>query len=725
VADISAPAPEPPGADPRQRFRLSATAVLTRVDEYCVCTDLLSLRRLVLPAEVARHFETLRSEPMTRSEFDARSSLGPAGDRIFRLLREYGLVVPQDADERGELRQLVSGAGGSPAAGHGSWPERHYWQPRPLELSDFAGHPGQAVRTLLIGGCVTQFAQESLVVEGARHGLDLEIRHRWPDHWPALADVVTSWNPDLTVWQTGVQPLLTALWDHGPFAPAATRARQVRSMTRYLRNRVDFLAQALDSRLGLVHSFAPPAVSPFGPADRRVEFGFAEIVSELNQAVRDAVGRHPNLRLVDEEMLASRYGAENLFDDLIFPYGHHGGRPDPAIETPNQAPLLSLVLSRDYVNSFRLYYGVGKIKCVMVDLDGVLWPGVAADDGFGWLDGDATSRWMHLGLHQALRLVKERGIHLVSCSKNNERPTLARWAEASRRQPGLLSPADFIVHRVNWNPKSENISEVCGKLGLAADSVAFLDDNPVERAEVRAHSPGVRVIDLPVHRFREHLLTDAGYAVADITMEARNRMATRRAMLARDDLADSMSPDEFLRHLQVVVTIRPAAAGDLPRVVELLNRTTQCTTTSRRTTDAEAAGLIERPGCDVLTMSVADRFASYGLVGVIVCERDVVTALAVSCRVLGLSVVVPFLVTALRQTGRARAGVRGLLTRTDRNEPAWRIFTDAGFREQDAQTFVLGDPADLVTADGVQPDVRWRDRPGIDPAGSDGPVMSA
>jgi FkbH-like protein len=699
-------------ADFGQRFRLSTTATLTNVGTHCVCTDLVSLRRLVLPTEVAEHFEKLRDKPMTRPEFIAWSSLGPAGDRIFRLLREYGLIVAEDADEQEVLRQLVSGATAASdptVGGQAGWPERRYWQPCPLELSDFAGRSRQTVRGLLIGGCVMQFAQESLLAEGARSGLDMELRHRWPDQWPELVGLVTRWDPELTVWQTGVQPLLTALWDGGPFTSAATRGRRVRSMSRYLRNQIDFLGQVLGSRLGLVHSFGPPAVSPFGPADRSVESGFAEVIGGLNQVIREAVARHANLRLIDEELLAIRYGAENLFDDLIFPYGHHGGRPDPAIEEPNQTPLLSLALSREYVNAFRLYYGVKKVKCVIADLDGVLWPGIAAEDGFDWVDSDSTSRWMHLGLHQALRLVKERGIHLVTCSKNNEAPTLDGWEKAADRHPELLAPADFIMHRINWEAKSENIVDVCRRLGLTADSVAFLDDNPVERAEVRAHSPGVQVVDMPVHQFREHLLTDAGYAVAEITQEARNRFSTTQAMLARDDLASSMPQEDFLRDLRVEVSVQPATVGDVPRIVELLNRTTQCTTTARRTTGADAARLIRAPGCDVLIMTVADRFANYGVVGVLVCEHDVVTALAVSCRVVGLSVVVPFLVTALRRTGRARAGIQGLLTRTDRNEPAWRLFRDAGFREQDAETFVLADPADLVALNGIPQQVRWRE----------------
>ncbi|MGW3359692.1 hypothetical protein ACWDFL_30450 [Streptomyces bungoensis] len=108
----------------------------------------------------------------------------------------------------------------------------------------------------------------------------------------------------------------------------------------------------------------------------------------------------------DEERLVVRYGAAALFDDLIFPFGHHGGSVDPGDERPHQLPALRRARAGEYLACLRAHRGTGRIKLVVSDLDGTLWPDIAADDGLDWIDGDATSRWMHLGLHQALSVLK-------------------------------------------------------------------------------------------------------------------------------------------------------------------------------------------------------------------------------------------------------------------------------------------------------------------------------
>ncbi|WP_445282520.1 hypothetical protein [Streptomyces sp. DSM 118148] len=110
--------------------------------------------------------------------------------------------------------------------------------------------------------------------------------------------------------------------------------------------------------------------------------------------------------VVDEERLVARYGAAALFDDLIFPFGHHGGSVDPGDERPHQLPALGRALAGDYLACLRAHRGTGRIKLVVSDLDGTLWPGSAEDDGLDRIDGDATSRWTHPGLHQALSVLK-------------------------------------------------------------------------------------------------------------------------------------------------------------------------------------------------------------------------------------------------------------------------------------------------------------------------------
>ena len=47
----------------------------------------------------------------------------------------------------------------------------------------------------------------------------------------------------------------------------------------------------------------------------------------------------------------------------------------------------------------------------------------------------------------------------------------------------LLKKNDFTIVCANWKDKASNIREIANNLSLGLDSMVFLDDNPVERAQ--------------------------------------------------------------------------------------------------------------------------------------------------------------------------------------------------------------------------------------------------
>jgi FkbH-like protein len=559
---------------------------------------------------------------------------------------------------------------------------------------DTAPRPRTPVRTLLIGGCVVQFAAGELIEAGRHRGLAITAVHEWPAVRGRLHDLVGRHQPDLVVLQPTVLPFLTGLWDEVVFLAPDERRRRLEVMKRALAGAIGELADAAGGRCALVHNIASPAVSPFGRLDFRQETGHAAIVAELNRHVADQVRGHRSLLVVDEERLAVRHGAAALFDDLLFPYGHHGGRPDPAVEAPHELPALGRALATEYVAGYLVHQGRDRIKLVVVDLDDTLWPGIAADDGFGWAQADTTSRWIRLGLHQALRILKHRGVLLATASKGTERATLDAWAAMPAGQ--WLTPDDFVAHRINWAAKSANLADLCDRLGVAPSAVLFLDDNPVERAEVRRRLPGVVVPELAVHEFREFLLTEPGLGGGAVTEEARRRTETTRAMLRRTEAVTAVG-DDFLAELGVTARIWRAGPNDLHRAAELFNRTNQFTTTAWRTTEAELAGLLAHRH-RLHLMAVSDRFADYGTVGACLIDDDAVVAFAISCRVIGLDVAPGFLACCVRDH-HAPAAVIGRIVATDRNHAARDLYTRAGFTDRGDGTYALRSVAALLAPD--------------------------
>ncbi|GAA3125453.1 hypothetical protein GCM10020254_85960 [Streptomyces goshikiensis] len=603
---------------------------------------------------------------------------------MLRALRDRDLVVREGTDEEGGLRALLADrpeAAGHGAAGtaRGSRPTTRYGLPQ--HLSTARPRPGSSgaaepLTYLLLGGCVTQFTEEPLVSLGREQGLDVRTEHLWPGSTRDMSRAVARVRPDVTVYQAGVQPFLSALWDGAHTQDSEERGRTLSLMKSALSINITALADALDGRLGLVHNFGPPALSPFGRFDFAEEYGFRRVVAELNAHVDHCVRRHPNLMVVDEERLVARYGAATLFDDLVFPFGHHGGSLDPADERPHQLPALGEAPAGEYLACHRAHRAAGQIKLVVTDLDGTLWPGIAADDGFDWLDGDATSRWVHAGLHQALSVLASRGVLLATSSKGDAEATLGAWKGHGGSGRPLLGPDDFVLHSINWRPKSAGIAELCTRLGFAPEQVLFLDDNPVERAEVSSALPGLQIAEGPVHTFREQLLSSPALESGRRTREAAQRTHTTRAMLRRRELGATMDREEFLRSLGIGLRVARAGEEHLARASELFNRTNQFTTTAWRTTPEELRRLLAAPDTRLHLAFASDRFADYGLTGACLVQGRTVTAFVLSCRVIGLDIAVPFLAAALRDgalqdgpDGPGLAGVRGRFVSTDRNTP--------------------------------------------------------
>src|SRR5437879_11583344 len=70
--------------------------------------------------------------------------------------------------------------------------------------------------------------------------------------------------------------------------------------------------------------------------------------------------------------------------------------------------------------------------------------------------------------------------------------------EALHKHRGmLLKPEHFVAMRINWGDKSQNLREIAAELNIDIDSLAFVDDNPIERQQIRTQVPEVFVIELP------------------------------------------------------------------------------------------------------------------------------------------------------------------------------------------------------------------------------------
>ena len=367
----------------------------------------------------------------------------------------------------------------------------------------------------------------------------------------------------------------------------------------------------------------------------------------------------------------------------------HDQFPDvaPLAQSVNGDPYLrEAVTAKAHMDAVMVALGVNRKKCVIVDLDGLLWPGVLAETGkpFGWslnVSGPYSYIGLYFGLHEALLTLKQRGILLACVSKNDEAIVRELWKYESQYSPiNLLTPDDFVTWRVNWHDKVENIRSIADELGLALETFLFLDDNPVERDRVRQRLPEVEVWGENPFTLRRRLLSDPRLQSPGVTAESAGRTELAKAQLGRQKArSKSVSEADFLATLGVETRIVPLAPADVARVAELFQRTSQFNTSGVKYSVAELEALLRDPSARLFAAHVRDRFGDHGLVGAAVIRGGDIAGLVLSCRVLGMGVEHEFMRHILAAMSRDHPQLSGRIIETSRNIPVRNIYRDHGF----------------------------------------------
>jgi amino acid adenylation domain-containing protein/FkbH-like protein len=275
-------------------------------------------------------------------------------------------------------------------------------------------------------------------------------------------------------------------------------------------------------------------------------------------------------------------------------------------------------------------------KVIVLDCDHTLWSGVCGEEGARGICLEEPRQV----LQNFMRAQNASGRLLAICSKNNEEDVRDVF---DHRLDMPLRPEHIAAWRVNWSPKSENIKSIANELNLGLDSFIFVDDNPVECAEVEANCPGVLTLQLPenpedIPQFLKHCWA---FDVLKVTAEDARRGEMYHESRQREELRSKAgSLAEFIAGLNLKIEIAPMSSEQVSRASQLTQRTNQFNVTTIRRTEAEMQQFATH--ATILTVTVSDRFGDYGLVGVTTCEvkgetLDVETFL-LSCRVLGRGV---------------------------------------------------------------------------------------
>lgn len=278
------------------------------------------------------------------------------------------------------------------------------------------------------------------------------------------------------------------------------------------------------------------------------------------------------------------------------------------------------------------------MKGVITDLDDTLWSGLVGEVGPAGVRWDAASRHHLHGLYQKLlRALSEEGVLIAVASRNDP----ATVAEAFRRQDLLLPPERIFPIEVGWSPKSESVTRILNAWNISADAVVFVDDTPLELAEVANAQPDITCLRYPSGDFNAVLgllkqLRELCGKAALTEDDSLRLESIRKASTLRQAAQNASTADEFLGEIDACVTFDFDVDPLNPRVLELIQKTNQFNLNGARPTTAEWRNSIMRPGAFFAAIKYEDKFGPLGTIAVIHgCETD--TALQIetwvmSCR---------------------------------------------------------------------------------------------
>jgi FkbH-like protein len=668
----------------------------------------VSQMRLPVTAEMARLigcFDTALSLPDTLPDLALRFGTDEAALRAAVLmLLDRGILTGQTpAEERAAIAATLQSRDPAAqldryrrAATEGSHP---YWAVEaPHGLAEARGFR-QRLDVLLFGDCDVQMESDFLRREAGRRGIDLRAAASFT-HDTALA----AERPHDAIIIGALQARhAIALGDaqHHDGDQARVYADAMEALLVHLRR--------ITAAPILIDGLPEPSVQPLGFADHGPH-SHRNRFRRTNLALEALADRIPDVRVLDVAAALGAAGAAALLDDGLVSFTHFGS-PGWMLQRPaselaavhHQFPPLDqlasaigadpyqreTVIARAHMDALMVTLALDQKKCVIVDLDGVLWPGVLAETGspFAWapdVSGPNSYIGLYFGIHEALLALRRRGVLLACVSKNDEATIRALWRYPDHYpRARLLTPEHFVTWRVNWADKAANIRSIADELGFADNAFLFIDDSARERERVRQALPEITLLGEDLFTLRRTLLTDPRLQPARLTPESAQRSDLVRAQLDRARLRTAMADEgAFLESLQIVCSVEQVAPGadTLGRIRELFERTTQFNATGRKFTMLELERLIADPDGRLYTLRMRDRFADHGLVGAAVVLDGVILNLALSCRVIGLGGECALLAQMVADA--AGAELRGRIIATDRNLPARHLYAGCGFMDQ-------------------------------------------
>ena len=487
-------------------------------------------------------------------------------------------------------------------------------------------------------------------------------------------------SPDITFMIIDTRSVLSTLFYTPYTIPANDRRTYIDKRVADFVNLVKTFKNRTGSKLVLTNC-SIPTYSPYGICEVRTEYGLKEMVYDFNARLSDAFRSDPQVFLFDFNSFVAKYGEINVLDYRQFLVG------DIKVS-------LSYIphLAEELMGYVKANLGVNR-KCIVLDLDNTLWGGIIGEDGFDRIDLSLKPPGMaFMEFQRVLLALYQRGVILAINSRNNEDEAL----RAIRDHPFMvLREEHFATIKINWSDKISNMKEIAQELNIGLDSIVYFDDDPINRELMSKAIPQIKTIDLPddPSLYASTLMQINDFNTLVMTNEDRKRGEMYREEHKRTELKRSSSNlEDFLKQLEIRVTMKKANNFTIPRIAQLTLKTNQFNLTTRRYQEEDVETLAQDHTKLIGCAQTQDKFGDNGITGVYIVNKNHVDkewckdTFLLSCRVMGRGIedaMMGYILSKAKEEGVIK--VKAEFIPTKKNKPCEQLLPNFGFKKEGEQ----------------------------------------
>jgi FkbH-like protein len=425
---------------------------------------------------------------------------------------------------------------------------------------------------------------------------------------------------------------------------------------------------------------------PYAPAMGVLEsqagiVGQRETIRSLNYRLQEKLAAIKNAYFLDLNTPLSTLGAKKYYDHRLW----HIGRIPYTLEGFREIA--------QFVAAFIRILLAKTCKCIVLDADNVLWGGIIGEDGIEGIKlGASHPGSCYQAFQQEVLNLFNKGVILAICSKNNEEDVI----EVIRNHPYMLIKEEHIASmRINWSNKADNIRAIANELNIGLESIVFIDDSEFEINLVSELVPEVSVLQFSTKKPVETAIMLSECRFFDsltLSGEDKRRGAMYKAEVERKNMRSQVSDiEEYLKSLEMELTISRSGDFEIPRVVQLTQKTNQFNLTTRRYSEDDIRSMIQSDNYGVFHASLKDRFGDMGIIGVCIIhtqkEKNIIDTFLLSCRVLSRGVEEIFIKHMIWMCSQVNSkDIVGKYIPTKKNSQVAFFYKENGFVETDLES---------------------------------------